>query len=156
MSCPAPLNPLLFTVASRIASLRPYGITISSFCRSGKVLSSLRLFSLDKPLPVVLLESDCLHCLVRPPHEDPPNPTHSQEKVHVEVIPGFTVRSLSFCLSVRRLNLSLTSVRLATAWSSHEQDVRIHLTVESRLPAPNLSASTSSSREIVRNILDDT
>ena len=99
---------------------------------------------------VVLLESDCLHCLVRPPHEDPPNPTRSQEKVHVEDIAGFTVRSLSFFLSVRRPNVTLLSLRLATAWSSHEQDVRIHLTVESRLPAPNLSASTSSSREILR------
>jgi len=48
---------------------------------------------------VVLLESDCLHCLVRPPHEDPPNPTRSQEEVHFEVIPGFTVRSLYFFLS---------------------------------------------------------
>jgi len=52
VSCPATLNPLLFTVASRITSLRPYGITISSFRRSGKVLSSLRLFSLEKQLPL--------------------------------------------------------------------------------------------------------
>ena len=29
---------------------------------------------------VVLLESDCLHCLVRPPDEDPPNPTLSKRK----------------------------------------------------------------------------
>jgi len=67
----------------------------------------------------VLLESDCLHCLVRPPDEDPPNPTRSQEKVHVEDIAGFTVRSLSFFLSVRRSYVSLSSLRLATAWSNH-------------------------------------
>jgi len=66
----------------------------------------------------VLLESDRLHCLVQPPHEDPPNPTRSQGKVHFEVLAGFTVRSLSFFLSVRRPYVSLSSLRLATAWSN--------------------------------------